>query len=150
MLDHFFQAEVARGAGQIRCDDIPSDSPVGHVIERAETTGMGKRMLISRGHGSAERQVLRDRCQARDNHQRVICRSFDSPLHGCLCVTSKDIIEAQNICEKQHVEVGLISDACLVGPELESAGGQAFIRRMRPQARCATAADAGLFVEGKQ
>ncbi|MNE39429.1 hypothetical protein D3C80_1333840 [compost metagenome] len=111
---------------------------------------MRKGMLVAGRHGSAERQVLGNRRQAGNYHQRVIGGRLDGPLDGGFSVATENIVEAQYIGEEQHVEVGLVGDTRLIGPELERVGGQTLIRGVGPETGRSTTADTGLLVEGKQ
>ncbi|MNM70546.1 hypothetical protein D3C81_821770 [compost metagenome] len=146
VLDHLLQAEVASGAGQVGGDDVPADPAIGQVVQRAEAPGMGERMLVTGGHSDAEGEVFRHGGQCRNDHQRIVGRCFHRPLHGRVGITAKHIVETQHITKKQHVEMSLVGDACQVRPVAQRVDGQSLVSRVRPEARRAATANAGLLV----
>lgn len=150
MLEHFFQAEIACRTGKIGGDDVPADPAVGHVIECAEPPGVGERMLVAGGDRRTKCQVFCDSCKAWDNHQRVVRRGLYCPFHCGFDIATVHVVEAKHVSEEEHVEVGLICDTGLVGPEIEGVGSQPLIRGVGPQAWRSTTADAGLLIQGEQ
>ena len=150
VFDHLLQTEIARGTGQVRGHDVPADPAIGHVIQGAEAPGMGKRMLVTGGHGHTESQIFGDGCQCRNDHQRIIGRGFHGPFHGGIGIAGKHIVEAQHIAEKQHVQVSLIGDPGQVRPIAQRVDAQSLVCRVGPQAWRTTTADTRLLGEGKQ
>jgi len=150
VFDHLFKAEVTRGAGQIRGHDVPAHPAIGEVVQGAETPSVGEGVFIAGGNRDAERKVFGDRGQGGNDHQWIVSRSFHSPFHCGIGIAAKDVVETQHVAEEQHVEVGLVGNARQVRPVAQRVDCQAFVSRMRPEARRTSTAHTGLFVECKQ
>ncbi|MNN43955.1 hypothetical protein D3C81_1582210 [compost metagenome] len=104
------------------------------MIEGGEAPGERVGRLVGEVGGDAEAQVPRDARHGRDQHQWVVHRQLDGFLGRQVDAVLVDVVDAEDIGEKQTVEQPALQQLRQFGPVAELVELAGAVARMGPQA----------------
>ena len=130
-----FLARAARGAVEIAGHDVPSDPPLGEVIERRHAPRKSVGRLVGQVRRDAEAQILRDRGHCRNQQQRIVGRRLGGVAQRGVRTAAEHVIDAEHIGEKQAVEPAALQRFCEIDPVRQAIVVGGPVARMGPQAR---------------
>ncbi len=128
------ESHRAGGAVEIAGDDIPTDAAACEVIEGREAPGEKIWRLVAQVDGDAETQVPGHGGHCGDEEQRVVDGQLNRLPQGHVDIVFVDVVDADDIGEKDAVEQTAFKRARLLGPVFDRVVVGRAVPRMRPQA----------------
>jgi hypothetical protein len=108
--------DAAGCAVEISSDDIPSDAPVGEVVQARHAAGERIGRLEGQGAGNAEAEMLCHHCHRRHQQARVVDWDLRTVAQRGVEISAVDIVDAQHIRNEQPVKFATFQDPRDVGP----------------------------------
>ena len=98
-LTHAFRRAV-----EVAGHDVPTDPALGQMIEGGHPARERERRLVGERDGYAKAEMLGGRRHGRHEKQRIVDRGLRSVQQGRLGTAAKDVVDPENVGEKQTVE----------------------------------------------
>ena len=121
-----------RRAVEIAGYDVPTDPAVGQVIEGGHSACEGERRFVGERDGDAKAEVPCGRRHRWDEKQRIVDRRLRGVQQGRLGTAAKDVVDAENVGEKQTIEEPSLECLREFDPAVETAVIARTIARVAP------------------
>ena len=128
------QAHVARGAVEIRGDDVPANAPAGQMIEGRHAACEWIRVLVGQRTSDAKTEMLGHLRQQRHQQQRIVDRHLRRHAQRSVMTALIDVVDAEHISQEQTVEFAAFERAREIDPVSGILVTPGLIARMGPQA----------------
>ncbi|KGC34693.1 hypothetical protein DO62_3207 [Burkholderia pseudomallei] len=127
------QPEVARGAVEIRRDDVPADAPARQMIERRHASRERIGMLIRQRARDAEAEMPRRGRHRGHEQDRIVDGHLRALPDRRFAAALVDVVDAEHVGDEQAVELAALEQSREPGPVAQLAIAPRLVARMRPE-----------------
>ncbi|CAJ2926284.1 Uncharacterised protein [Burkholderia pseudomallei] len=127
------QPEVARGAVEIRRDDVPADAPARQMIERRHAPRERIGMLIRQRARDAEAEMPRRGRHRGHEQDRIVDGHLRALPDRRFAAALVDVVDAEHVGDEQAVELAALEQSREPGPVAQLAIAPRLVARMRPE-----------------
>lgn len=137
MLDLRLEAEVPRGALEVRRHDVPSNPALGKVVDGGEAARQRVGRIVRGARRDAEEQVAGRGGHGRDGVERVVDGELRARRQGRVDVGRAlvDVVGPQRVRDEHGVEAGLVQRLRQRRPEAQLVVVGCLVPRVLPQTR---------------